>query len=671
MVPRDSSANRGLANCGKRLSWKSHSSRSFSQNSCTISDEAPPGPAFTPETGDLARSYGSDGRFNSSEGDSEANVGLAGGLSECANSYLPRSVAACCSRPETAANRQVLSTVGPERMPASARSSSPAGGTPHLKSEAVSSHFRAGQSPERSSWEGHDRSPVLPTLHRSVSAVGRREGKTKLKGPPKLVLLEDLQYLPPVLPDLRRPERRWWQSLFRPSFSLPGCCKMNDEFGMEETGTSQKLRSLTRGLDFLFLLIAVAVVLSPVMEVFEKPVVLGPEKMPGSRRLFAGSVDSHAVHEHGSPILGEGLEHLGAVETSLEWTRWHVQWPPFFEPNAFVLDELDGDTLHVASGSVVRSLRCSWASDQSGTSSLERRCAAQGPAIVLPEGSRGLGFIHSSLVAVGDKGIYALQRPFQSGSSPGSSHDDELEEQGLLGMLAAASASPSPVLPAVQTPAHPRLIAPHNAGRLVVAAVADLPAAGVNATGVVLASADAEGGVTFAALPASALTPNSLTEGVSEADGEPARILAQLRIAGEPLRNVSGLHVSTGCAGEPVIWVAISSPRGSRILALGLTTGRLLAASRMLFDLTPRPPIASTSAGLLRGKSQSATLETRERGMAAGQLNIVALAGNATHLFALATRQGEGANIGGEGPVMLSARLPSLAVLAPQHRPEA
>ena len=266
-------------------------------------------------------------------------------------------------------------------------------------------------------------------------------------------------------------------------------------------------------------------------------------------------------------------------EEDLEWTRWQVEWPPFFRPSAAAMGP-GGRELHVAEGSVLRTLECAPAAPV--------LCRVT-RALVLPEAARGLSADGLGLLVVGDSGFFAVDRPGPNQSSAPVATD----AWGILGLASAAR----------QAACSATLVSRHGLGNVTAAAALPLPRGPVGPA-VAVAS---ETGALYVGLAGDAEGPD------------------RLRVVARPGR-LRALHVSAAgpVADEPVLW---ASGLGPGVTALGLTTGRELGAFA-----APRG-----------WREDAGAREASGAGAAAGRDGgaVSALAGNATHLLVITTVVGE------------------------------
>lgn len=565
-------------------------------------------------------------RGGSARGLSAASGLSFAGVSMSGSAYgLPQALAECCSGPGRG-ERQVISAKPSERRPS-------------LRGEAQGAEPQSDSMAGLASMTGlASFSPEVYVQGESISPPAyppQPSARSPSKDPPPLVFLNDLKYLPPVLPPLTTTKHEWHHHLRRVMirFLRISCCRTE----AEDTPTLEMLRTMTDALDMLFVITAGLIVISPIMNFFQHPVKLGPEVIPGPRLLSVLGAELTASAPFGlaAPVADALIRSFATAVSTPTWTRWQVKWPPFFEPSAVVLDDVRGDVFHAASGSILRTFECTWGHDG-------RSCVPRGLPLALPEAARGLGVFGGSLVMLGDGGVFQLQRPAARGARD-DVHGEGGEDDGLIAMLGALTSAPGTAAPGAPELRH---LAVRSGGPLLAAALAELAAGGTTAAGVALAPAGSDDGVVFAALPSSQLN----------ASVESLRILAHVKVAGQPLRNVTGLYIAplgAGSEGEPVLWVAVHAAEGPRLLAVGLASGRLLTVAEL--------PAAGASdrvlGGGLRGASAASEPSSRAgRGLAA--LRVAALTGNASHIFVLSLPAGADQVAAEDGAVLFTARLP-------------
>lgn len=258
---------------------------------------------------------------------------------------------------------------------------------------------------------------------------------------------------------------------------------------------------------------------------------------------------------------------------ALEWSLWDIAFPPFIQPTAAALSAaVDGATLHLAAGSVLRAINCSGSTGA-------WMCFVTDALAVLPRDAVSLSFFNGSLVSFDDSTL----QPIVAASAAGLRRDTSLPV--LVGARRQPDTEPLCSLPRQMSPA---------------------------SGGAILASGSASDSAREFAV---ALISGGTVHLCAPAAGAPAdlQVLARLRPVGGDLANVRAVHVCDAgtCAREMVLWASTSDA----LVVVGLTSGRLLA--RFCGPLFAPAGTGSCSAP-------------------AGGGAVVALTGNATHLVAVA-----------------------------------
>mmetsp|Transcript_62730 Transcript_62730/g.181806 ORF Transcript_62730/g.181806 Transcript_62730/m.181806 type:complete len:1276 (+) Transcript_62730:200-4027(+) len=512
------------------------------------------------------------------------------------------------------------------------------------------------------------------------SAGSQSPHKPKL--PPPLVHLSDLAMLLPSdqLPSVSPVQGRRWMRFKRriKAKVLTFCRRRSDTTGTEDTMTAIALHGLTKFLDVMFLVSALIVVGSPVVDWGQTSVALGPVAIPSSRRLSAE--DGHL---------------------QLAWRRWEVAWPPFFQPTAAALDEYGGD-LYVASSAVLRRFRCNDIADEDldvvpdiARSGIfppprlglhrgpQRRCAAVEAAKVLPEAIRGLGFAHGTLFAFGDSGVYSVKF-LPNADAVGE--DTGLDQGGLLGALGAALRPES---------SQWEFVARHGLGELTAATAAELGATSAGGAdgppmiGAVLSTPGLQGGSHFAALSAPSSVQVTEPEIKYQTGGDAGgalKLLAPLSVAGAPFRNLTGVFLAPGVDsrggipsrldGEPILWAV---EHGSFIVGLGLRSGEVVGAADPPLDVGAAMQGHSSSSWSMAPSPRSDRRALRGTGgpqvpplfrpvSNPGDTSlVVVLTGNATHLVAVLPAAADGTADAAIFSAPLPPRLGRATVAAPEH----
>jgi len=266
------------------------------------------------------------------------------------------------------------------------------------------------------------------------------------------------------------------------------------------------------------------------------------------------------------------------VAPKLLWHEIPVSWPPFLQPAAAAFDAATS-LIFLASGTVI------WTIGQTRDRTALHTIRTP---LVLPEAVHGLGFFAGQLMAIGDAALYQLNTT-EFGAAVEAANASRHAGHGLMDLAHLAMQSGSR-----QTPSWRHALGPVDAAALV-----ETPYHGVPSLAAVIASRGRS--VSFCAPDRSGIAGGEL------------KVLAPLELP----CNISALHISQG-AGDfaLVLWAA---ERNGFISALDLSTGRLLARYDALSD-----------ARLLYKQSLRGKPHLRKI------VQILALAGNTTHLFMVA-----------------------------------
>lgn len=265
------------------------------------------------------------------------------------------------------------------------------------------------------------------------------------------------------------------------------------------------------------------------------------------RVFFWGSLLAVIIaHFSFGPLEDENAAVEPGAGQQLLWSAWHVEWPPFFQPTAAMLDA-SGGVLHAVDGDILRTL-------QRGLNA-ETTFSPVGQPLILRASALGLSRLASGACAVvGEAGVSEFVIP----SVPGDSTLRELGPLAILSTGTFANVSVTPIDLASQ-------LSP-----LSGAAVFEMEGHAGAAKTLAVIVAGADGGL-YLCLE---LTGDPRSKGL--------RALTNLQPLGRPLRNITALHVCPAgtCATEPVLWAAArdGSLDQNLLVAVGLLSASELAA---------------------------------------------------------------------------------------------